>query len=53
MAITLWTTFALTLWLVLWALGAKPFDAFLLAILIIVIGATIDSLKRYAPTKRR
>ena len=49
MALTLWTTFALTLWVVLWAIGVKSFDAFLLAILIIIIGATVESLKRYLP----
>ena len=49
MALTLWTTFALTLWVVLWAIGVKSFDAFLLAILIIIIGATLESVKRYLP----
>ena len=52
MALTLWTTFALTLWVVLWAIGAKAFDAFMLAVLIIVIGATIESVKRYLPSRR-
>jgi hypothetical protein len=52
MALTLWTTFALTLWIILWSIGAKAFDAFLLALLIIIIGATIDSLKKYMPNKR-
>ena len=52
MALTLWTTFALVVWLVLWSIGAKAFDAFLLALLIIIIGATIDSLKKYMPNRR-
>ena len=52
MALTLWTTFALVLWIVLWSIGAKAFDAFLLALLIIIIGATIDSLKKYMPSRR-
>ena len=52
MALTLWTTAALTLWLVLWAIGAKAFDAFMLAVLIIVIGATVESVKRYLPNRR-
>ncbi len=51
MALSLWTIFALTLWLVLWAVGTKAFDAFMLAILIIIVGATIQSLKRYLPSK--
>ena len=49
MALTLWTTFALVVWLVLWALGQKALDAFLLAGLIIIIGSTIEILKRYVP----
>ena len=52
MALTLWTTFALTLWVVLWSIGAKAFDAFLLATLIIVVGATIESVKKYLPNNR-
>ena len=51
MALTLWTTFALTLWVVLWAVGIKSFDAFMLSILIIVVGATVESLKRYLPNR--
>ncbi len=49
MALTLWTTFALTLWVVLWAIGVKSFDAFMLAVLIIIIGATVESVKKYLP----
>ncbi len=52
MALTIWTTFALVLWIVLWSIGAKAFDAFLLALLIIIIGATVESLKKYLPNKR-
>ena len=52
MALVLWTTFALTLWVVLWSIGAKAFDAFMLATLIILIGATIESLKKYLPNRR-
>lgn len=52
MALTLWTTAALVLWLVLWALGAKPFDAFMIPVLIILIGATIQSLTKFIPGRR-
>lgn len=51
MAMTLWTTTALVIWIVLWALGAKAFDAAMLAVTIIVIGATIQILRRYAPER--
>ena len=49
MALTLWTTFALVVWLDLWANGQKALDAFLLAGLIIIIGSTIHILKQYLP----
>ena len=52
MTLVLWTTFALVLWIVLWSLGPKSFDAFMLTVLIIVIGATLESVKRYLPGKR-
>ena len=52
MALTLWTTTALVIWLVLWAIGQKAFDAFMLATLIILVGATLEVLKRYLPSNR-
>lgn len=52
MTVTLWTTFALVLWIVLWALGTKGWDAFMLAVVIIVVGATLQTLKRYLPGSR-
>jgi hypothetical protein len=51
MALTLWTTFALVLWIVLWSIGTKALDAFLLSALIIVIGATLHILKRHLPNR--
>jgi len=51
MAMTLWTTAALVVWLVLWAIGAKPLDSFLLASLFIIVGIAIHILKRYMPNK--
>jgi uncharacterized membrane protein len=51
MAMTLWTTAALVVWIVLWSLGAKAFDAFMITVLIVVIGATIHILKRYRPQR--
>jgi hypothetical protein len=49
MAMTLWTTFGLVVWLVLWALGAKTMDATLLLGLILIIGATQHILTKYLP----
>ena len=51
MALTLWTTFGLVVWLSLWALGAKAFDSFMLATLIIVIGTALHLLKNYLPNR--
>ena len=52
MQLTLWTTFALVLWIVLWALGSKGWDAFMLSALIIIIGATLGTLRKYLPGHR-
>jgi hypothetical protein len=52
MTLTLWTTAALVLWIVLWSVGAKAWDAFMLSMLIIIVGATIESLKRYQSNRR-
>jgi hypothetical protein len=49
MSLVLWSTTALVIWVVLWALGVKSFDAALLAVTIILVGATIESLKKYLP----
>jgi hypothetical protein len=52
MAMAYWTTTGLVVWIVLWALGSKAFDAFMLTVTIILIGATIEILKRYMPNRR-
>ena len=51
MALVVWTTFALLLWLVLWSLGSKAFDAALLCVTIVLVAATIDIVKRYLPNR--
>jgi hypothetical protein len=52
MALILWTTFALVVWIVLWSIGAKAFDAWMLMITIVLIGATIEIVKKYLPNRR-
>ena len=52
MALVVWTTFALLLWIVLWSLGSKAFDAAMLSVLIIVVAATVDIVKKYLPNRR-
>ncbi len=45
-------TGALVAWIVLWALGVKGFDAFLLATAIILVGASLRILSGYLPGRR-
>ena len=52
MGLFLTTCAGLVLWIVLWALWVKPFDAFLLALLLIVIAATLRIVTPYLPGNR-
>jgi hypothetical protein len=49
MGLVLTLTAGLVVWIVLWALGAKGFDSFMLATLIILLGACVKILARYLP----
>jgi hypothetical protein len=53
MGLALTTTFALCLWVVLWALGVKGFDGILLSVAIVLVAATIRSLGRFLPGRER
>jgi hypothetical protein len=44
---------SLCLWLVLWALGAKALDAFLLSALLMIVAFTIHLLAKYIPARRQ
>jgi hypothetical protein len=44
---------AMVVWIVLWALGAKGFDAFMLALLIVLLGSTLNLILPFLPGKRR
>lgn len=44
---------SLCLWIVLWALGAKALDSFLLAALLMVVAVTVNMLAKYSPSKRQ
>ena len=41
MFLTLAVTAGLVLWIVLWSIGAKSFDAFMLTVLIALVAATV------------
>lgn len=52
MGLVLTVTAGLIIWIVLWALGAKGFDAFMLATVIVVVGATLKIVAGYLPGRR-
>jgi hypothetical protein len=53
MGVVLATTFGLIIWLVLWAIGAKAFDAFMITVLIALVAVTLRMLMPYLPGNRR
>ena len=53
MGLLLATTFALVLWIVLWATGTKGFDAFLPAAAIVIVAATARIALRYLPGRQQ
>jgi hypothetical protein len=52
MGLVLTVTAGLVVWVVLWALGAKGFDAFMLAMAIALIGASVKIVAGYLPGRR-
>jgi hypothetical protein len=52
MGLIITVTAGLVVWIVLWALGAKGFDSFLLATTIILVGASLRILTGYLPGRR-
>jgi hypothetical protein len=52
MGLVVATTTGLVIWIVMWALGTKPFDAFLITVVIVVLGATARMLAPYLPGNR-
>jgi hypothetical protein len=53
MGLVVATTFGLIVWIVLWALGIKAFDAFLITVLVVLVGVTVRMLAPYLPGNRR
>ena len=52
MGLVVATTFGLVIWLVLWALGIKAIDSFIITILVVLLGATARMLAPYLPGNR-
>jgi hypothetical protein len=52
MGLTVATTVAFCAWIVLWAIGWKPMDAFLVTTVIILIAGTVRSLSAFMPGRQ-
>lgn len=52
MGLLLTTIAGLVVWIVLWSLGTKSFDAFLICLLMILIAATMRIVSPYLPGNR-
>jgi hypothetical protein len=52
MGLILTVTAGLVVWIVLWAIGVKGFDAFLLSAAIMLVGASVKIASGYLPGRR-
>ena len=52
MGVVVATTFGLIIWLVLWAIGAKAFDAFMITVLMVLVAGTVRIVTPYLPGNR-
>jgi hypothetical protein len=52
MGLLLTTVVGLVIWVVLWAVGAKGFDAFMVTALLIVVAATARMMAPFLPGNR-
>jgi len=52
MGLLLTTIAGLVVWIVLWALGVKSFDAFMITVLMVVIAATARIFAPFLPGNR-
>jgi hypothetical protein len=52
MGLFLTTCAGLVLWVVLWAIDVKSFDAFMLTLLMIIVAATLRIVAPYLPGNR-
>jgi hypothetical protein len=53
MLLLLTTIVGLVIWIVLWAIGVKSFDAFLITILLVLLAGTWQLVSPYLPGARR
>ncbi len=53
MIVTISTATGLLVWIILWSIGVKSFDAFILTALIVVVAATVKMALPAIPGNRR
>jgi hypothetical protein len=53
MGLTVITTIGLIIWIVLWAIGAKSFDAFMITLLLVLVGGTAKLVAPHLPGRKR
>ena len=53
MGLLLTTTAGLVIWIVLWSIGVKGFDAFLITIVMVLVAAMAHMLAPFIPGNRR
>ena len=53
MGLAVATTVAFCAWIILWAIGWKPMDAFLITTVIVLVAATVKSLAPYLPGRHQ
>jgi hypothetical protein len=44
---------SMVIWIILWALGAKGFDAFMVGLMVILLAATVNLVLPYLPGNRK
>jgi hypothetical protein len=52
MGLVVATTFGLVIWIVLWALGVKAIDSFMITVLVVLTAATVRILAPFLPGNR-
>ena len=53
MGIIVATAAGLVLWIILWAIGLKAFDAFLITLVIVLLTQVVRGLMPYMPGRRQ
>jgi len=53
MGLALTAALAFCLWIVLWAIGVKSFDGFMITIVILLVAGTLKSLTKFLPGASR